>query len=74
MNLDPKYQPTAHGIDLPFPTQQIPFHGQTEDSAGDRGRQREGWPAGKADVLTSRNVADATKQLARSKPLRVDGE
>jgi small conductance mechanosensitive channel len=33
-----------NGIDLPFPTQQILFHDQTEDSDGDRSRQREGWP------------------------------
>ena len=36
----------AHGIDLPFPTQQILFHDQTEEADGDRRRQREGWPAG----------------------------
>jgi len=35
-----------NGIDLPFPTQQILFHDQTEESDGDRTRQREGWPAG----------------------------
>lgn len=33
-------------IDLPFPTQQILFHDQTEATDGDRRRQREGWPAG----------------------------
>ena len=33
------------GIDLPFPTQQMLFHDQTEESDGDRTRQREGWPA-----------------------------
>ncbi|MEO7133684.1 MAG: mechanosensitive ion channel family protein [Vicinamibacterales bacterium] len=38
---------TAAGIDLPFPTQQILFHDQTEDTDGDRATQREGWPAGK---------------------------
>jgi small-conductance mechanosensitive channel len=32
------------GIDMPFPTQQILFHDQTEDEDGDRSRQREGWP------------------------------
>ncbi|BAY24013.1 MscS mechanosensitive ion channel [Calothrix sp. NIES-2100] len=46
---------TANGIDLPFPTQQILFHDQTEETDGDvwrqaaprlRSRQREGWPAG----------------------------
>lgn len=34
----------AAGIDLPFPTQQILFHDQTEETDGDRTRQREGWP------------------------------
>ena len=38
---------TKEGIDLPFPTQQILFHDQTESADGDRTRQREGWPAGK---------------------------
>lgn len=40
----------AAGIDLPFPTQQILFHDQTEESDGDRSRQREGWPSGKGPV------------------------
>jgi small conductance mechanosensitive channel len=34
------------GIDLPFPTQVVLFHDQTEETDGDRTRQREGWPAG----------------------------
>jgi small-conductance mechanosensitive channel len=29
-----------NGIDLPFPTQQILFHDQTEETDGDRARQR----------------------------------
>ena len=37
---------SANGIDLPFPTQQILWHDQTEATDGDRTRQREGWPAG----------------------------
>lgn len=36
----------AAGIDLPFPTQVLLFHDQTETTDGDRNRQREGWPAG----------------------------
>ncbi len=36
----------AHGIDLPFPTQQVLHHDQTERTDGDRKLQREGWPAG----------------------------
>ncbi len=40
----------AAGIDLPFPTQQILFHDQTEETDGDRTRQREGWPAAQGDT------------------------
>ena len=36
------------GVDLPFPTQVVLFHDQTESIHGDRARQREGWPAGAA--------------------------
>ena len=45
---------TANGVDLPFPTQQILWHDQTEATDGDRKTQREGWPAGKGDVPQSR--------------------
>ena len=48
-----------NGIDLPFPTQQVLFHDQTEESDGDRARQREGWPAGKGDVPQPRSIAAA---------------
>lgn len=61
-----KDQLTAHGIDLPFPTQQILFHDQTEDSDGDRRRQREGWPAGRADVPVPRKIADAIGQASHA--------
>lgn len=33
---------TEAGIDLPFPTHQVLFHDQTEETHGDRARQREG--------------------------------
>jgi small-conductance mechanosensitive channel len=36
----------SNGIDLPFPTTQVLLHDQTEETDGDRRRQREGWPAG----------------------------
>ncbi len=39
-----KEELTAAGIDLPFPTQQILFHDQTDEHDGDRKKQREGWP------------------------------
>lgn len=34
------------GIDLPFPTQVVLLHDQTDANDGDRTKQREGWPAG----------------------------
>jgi len=54
---------TANGIDLPFPTQQILFHDQTEATDGDRTRQREGWPAGKGEVPQPRSISDALSKL-----------
>lgn len=53
-----------NGIDLPFPTQQILFHDQTEETDGDRTRQREGWPAGKRDVPKARSIGDSLQKLA----------
>ena len=35
---------SAAGVDLPFPTQVVLWHDQTEAADGDRTRQREGWP------------------------------
>lgn len=61
---------TANGIDLPFPTQQILFHDQTEATDGDRARQREGWPAGNGKVPKSRSIGNALKQLAEIKSQR----
>jgi small conductance mechanosensitive channel len=55
---------TANGIDLPFPTQQILFHDQTEATDGDRTRQREGWPAGNSEVPKPRSISHALRQLA----------
>ncbi len=37
---------TEAGVDLPFPTNVVLLHDQTEEADGDRTRQREGWPAG----------------------------
>lgn len=55
----------ANGIDLPFPTQQILFHDQTEETDGDRSRQREGWPAGKGKVPKSRNMGSSSRDLSQ---------
>jgi len=56
---------TAHGIDLPFPTQQILFHDQTEETDGDRSRQREGWPPGNKEVPRSRSIGGSLKRIAQ---------
>ncbi len=67
---------SAAGIDLPFPTQQILFHDQTEETDGNRQQQREGWPAGSGNVPKSRaqvqqeqreKQADQQRQLADNK-------
>ncbi|WP_316435924.1 mechanosensitive ion channel family protein [Leptolyngbya sp. NK1-12] len=55
---------TANGIDLPFPTQQILFHDQTEETDGNRAQQREGWPASPGNVPRPRSIANALRQLA----------
>lgn len=55
----------AAGIDLPFPTQQILFHDQTEETDGDRTRQREGWPAAKGQNPKPRTIGRSLLQLSR---------
>lgn len=53
-----------HGIDLPYPTRQILFHDQTEETDGDRARQREGWPSGNKEVPKPRSISGSLKKLA----------
>lgn len=57
---------TANGIDLPFPTQQILFHDQTEEGDGDRRRQREGWPAGTGEAPRPRPLSDGLTGVRRN--------
>jgi small conductance mechanosensitive channel len=54
---------TKHGIDLPFPTQQILLHDQTEETDGDRRQQREGWPAGNGAVPQSQSIASMLRKM-----------
>lgn len=54
-----------NGIDLPFPTRQILFHDQTEETDGIRSQQREGWPAGGGKVPEPRRISDSLKLLAQ---------
>ena len=51
----------AAGIDLPFPTQQILWHDQTEATDGDRKQQREGWPGGQDDAPKPLKIADVLR-------------
>jgi len=62
-----KQKLVENGIDLPYPTRQILFHDQTEETDGDRSRQREGWPAGNKEVPKSRTISGSLKRLASSR-------
>jgi small-conductance mechanosensitive channel len=56
------------GIDMPYPTQMILFHDQTEEVDGDRANQREGWPArGDDEIPKSARAANAEREDARRK-------
>ena len=59
-----------NGIDLPYPTRQILFHDQTEETDGDRSRQREGWPAGKKEVPKPSSISGALQKLAKMRTQR----
>jgi small-conductance mechanosensitive channel len=66
---------TQEGIDLPFPTSLVLFHDQTEESDGDRTRQREGWPAGR-NPPKPRTVAGALERRGtggEERPVHGDG-
>lgn len=61
-----KRELTENGIDLPFPTQVVLFHDQTDESDGDRARQREGWPVGKEKAPQPRSLAANLERLAQA--------
>jgi small conductance mechanosensitive channel len=53
------------GIDMPYPTRQVLFHDQTEETDGDRTRQREGWPVTPGEGTPApRRIVDALAELA----------
>lgn len=55
----------SNGIDLPFPTRQILFHDQTEETDGDRAKQREGWPApANGSAPKPMRIVDAIKKVS----------
>ncbi|MGD2147979.1 MAG: mechanosensitive ion channel family protein [Anaerolineae bacterium] len=53
----------AHGVDLPFPTQHVLFHDQTDETDGDRACQREGWPAGHGPIPEADGIGRAIDRL-----------
>ncbi len=59
---------TDGGVDLPFPTTQVLVHDQTEETDGDRSRQREGWPAGEGPVPRPRGAARAPEPRDATPP------
>ena len=64
---------TANGVDMPFPTQQILFHDQTEETDGNRNRQREGWPA-YGEVPNSRSIGGSLSRLIKSQSRSNSGD
>jgi|GEM_PF-6086892 len=64
---------SGEGIDLPFPTQVVLLHDQTEETDGDRARQREGWPASSDGNPKARSTAAAIEHLATSLSTSSDG-
>ncbi len=56
-----------NGIDLPYPTRQILFHDQTEETDGDRSLQREGSPAGKSKVPKPRRIGRSLRKLTQGR-------
>lgn len=54
------------GIDMPYPTQVHLFHDQTEETDGDRAKQREGWPAGTGSVPSPAREKDREKAATAS--------
>ena len=69
---------TEAQIDMPYPTRVVLFHDQTEETDGDRARQREGWPAGEHPpaprALVERRAKSRRAGLARSDVVAPEGE
>ncbi len=52
-------------IDMPYPTQVMLFHDQTESTDGNRAQQREGWPTSESNP-SSQKIAEALKSKSSS--------
>jgi small conductance mechanosensitive channel len=62
-----KNRVSESGVDLPLPTQIVRFHDQTEETDGDRTRQREGWPEAPGEAPKPRNIPGVPGTLAGSR-------
>ena len=58
---------TKAGIDMPFDTQVVLFHDQTEETDGDRARQREGWPTLPDRDPKPARIVDAMRERAANR-------
>ncbi len=64
---------TEASIDIPFPTRVVLFHDQTEESDGDRRRQREGWPAGERPPAAATPRRDGDRERSRRRAPQASG-
>lgn len=55
-------------IDMPYPTNVVLFHDQTEETDGSRGKQREGWPAGTRPPRSRRQAEREERREDRADP------
>lgn len=53
---------TENAIDMPYPTQVVLFHDQTEETDGVRSQQREGWPSNNGSDPEPLRPADSSKR------------
>ncbi|MBW0145295.1 mechanosensitive ion channel family protein [Sphingomicrobium clamense] len=58
---------TKAGIDMPFDTQVVLFHDQTEETDGDRAKQREGWPTVPDKDPKPAKMVDAMRERAANR-------
>ena len=61
---------TEAGIDLPFDTQVMLVHDQTEETDGDRTNQREGWPKGQGAMPRPARLLNTMKLFGASDNVR----
>ncbi len=61
-----------NAIDMPYPTNVVLFHDQTEETDGNRSKQREGWPAGNIEVPKTDRMAEAIAKRGQKQTGQTD--